>query len=98
MYVTVIVVYDISTKDAAGKKRLNRVSRICRNFGIAMQNSVYECEVDAAQYRTLQTQLISQIAPDEDSICFYLLGNRPHSRIARFGKERVLWNRQSYVI
>lgn len=74
---TVVVVYDICTKDAAGRKRLKRVCRTCRNYGIAVQDSVYECEVDAAQYRALQKELASRIAPETDSVCFYLLGNHP---------------------
>lgn len=95
---TVVVVYDSCTKDTAGRKRLKRVCRTCRNYGIAVQDSVYECEVDAAQYRALQKELASRIAPETDSVCFYLLGNHPHSRMERLGKERILWDRETYII
>lgn len=46
----VVIVYDISTAEAGGQKRLRKVARLCRDWGISVQDSVYECELDASQY------------------------------------------------
>ena len=62
------------------------------------QNSVYECELDASQYRSLKEKLGGLIQPDRDSIRFYLLGNRFQRRIETLGRERVQWDRETYVI
>ena len=72
----VVIVYDISTAEAGGQKRLRKVARLCRDWGISVQDSVYECELDASQYRSLKEKLGGLIQPDRDSIRFYLLGNR----------------------
>lgn len=50
----VVIVYDISTAEAGGQKRLRKVARLCRDWGISVQDSVYECELDASQYRSLK--------------------------------------------
>ena len=47
----VLITYDVCTEDAAGRKRLRRIARECQNYGQRVQNSVFECVVDAAQCR-----------------------------------------------
>ena len=47
----ILITYDVNTTDAAGKKRLRRVAKLCVNYGIRVQNSVFECQADAAQGR-----------------------------------------------
>ena len=57
----VLITYDVNTEDAAGRRRLRWVARQCVNYGQRVQNSVFECVLDAAQYRQVQAKLI-QIA------------------------------------
>lgn len=47
----VVVVYDIASSEPGGAKRLRRVAKTCANRGVAVQDSVYECQVNAAEYR-----------------------------------------------
>ena len=94
----VVVVYDISSSDPAGRKRLYRVSKKCADMGVNVQNSVYECELDAGKFRKLKADLEDLICPQTDSVRFYLLGNRYRPRIETLGKEKVHWDRETYVI
>ena len=34
----------------AGKRRLRKVAKMCVNYGQRVQNSVFECLLDASQY------------------------------------------------
>ena len=43
-----LITYDVCTADAAGRKRLSKVAKICVNYGQRVQNSVFECELDNA--------------------------------------------------
>lgn len=45
----VLITYDVSTQDAAGKTRLRKVAKECVNYGQRVQNSVFECILDASQ-------------------------------------------------
>ena len=71
----VLITYDVNTTDAGGKKRLRKVAKKCVNFGQRVQNSVFECILDAAQARLLRHQLEELIDPEKDSLRFYYLGN-----------------------
>ena len=84
----VLVTYDINTETAAGKKRLNRVAKECINYGQRVQNSVFECLVDAAQCRKLQANLIEIIDEEKDSLRFYYLGNKYDTKVQHYGCKR----------
>ena len=67
----VLVTYDVNTEDREGRKRLRRVAKQCVNYGVRVQNSVFECIVDAAQLRMLKKKLSDEIDEEKDSLRFY---------------------------
>jgi len=74
----------------AGQKRLRKVSKTCQNYGQRVQNSVFECVVDATQFATLKMELIKIIDENEDSLRFYQLGNNYKNRVEHIGiKESI---------
>ena len=83
----VLITYDVNTEDAAGRKRLRKVARECVNYGQRVQNSVFECLLDAAQYALLKHKLEALIVKDRDSLRFYNLGNRYQNRIEHIGAK-----------
>lgn len=84
----VLVTYDISLEDVSGAKRLRRVAKHCVNYGIRVQNSVFECHVDAAQYAKLKHLILKEMDEEQDSVRFYSLGNRYAGKVEHFGIER----------
>jgi CRISPR-associated protein Cas2 len=71
----VLVTYDVSTLTPQGRRRLRRVTRACQDHGVRVQLSVFECEVDPAQWTGLRARLLDIIDPACDSLRFYLLGS-----------------------
>ncbi|MCM3748406.1 CRISPR-associated endonuclease Cas2 [Paenibacillus pasadenensis] len=86
----VIITYDVSTLTAAGQSRLRKVSKLCQNYGQRVQNSVFECLVDAAQWADLRHKLVQLIDPKEDSLRFYQLGNNYKNKIEHVGIKESL--------
>lgn len=82
-----LVTYDVATGDAAGRRRLRRVARVCQDFGQRVQYSVFECQVDPAQWARLRARLIKEINEQEDSLRFYRLGANWRSRIEHAGAK-----------
>lgn len=80
----VLITYDVNTEDAAGRRRLRWVARQCVNYGQRVQNSVFECVLDAAQYRQIQAKLIQIADLERDSLRFYMLGNNYKSKVEHF--------------
>ena len=81
----VLITYDVNTETAAGRRRLRQVAKQCVNYGQRVQNSVFECDFDAAKYRRVQDLLVKLIDPEKDSLRFYNLGDHYNSRIEHFG-------------
>ena len=94
----VVVAYDISTKDAAGRRRLRKVSGKCADWGVPVQHSVYECQLNAEQFQRFRKELSSLIHTENDSVRLYLLGNHFQSRVDYLGRDTVSWDRQTFVI
>ena len=80
-----LVTYDVNTETQAGKTRLRRVAKQCVNYGRRVQNSVFECLLDAAQYAVLKAELTALIDPDLDSLRFYQLGSNYKSKVEHVG-------------
>ncbi len=85
----VVVAYDVSTESSAGRKRLRRVAKVCEGVGQRVQNSVFECLVDAAQWTTLRARLVGEAELAEDSLRFYFLGNNWRHRVEHVGTKPV---------
>lgn len=83
----VLVTYDVNTETNDGRRRLRRVAKECQNFGQRVQNSVFECLVDPAQWVSLKTSLQSIIEPQKDSLRFYFLGSNWKRRIEHLGAK-----------
>ena len=69
----VVVVYDVSTSDPKGPRRLRRVARACQDFGQRVQKSVFECSVGETEWVRLRTRLLAEMDASCDSVRFYFL-------------------------
>jgi CRISPR-associated protein Cas2 len=83
----VLVTYDVRTSEAGGEKRLRRVAKACRDFGQRVQFSVFEIEVEPAQWTTLKARLESLIDSSVDSLRFYNLGANWQKRVEHVGAK-----------
>ena len=86
----VLITYDVSTETAGGRTRLRKVAKECLNYGQRVQNSVFECVVDAAKCRETQYKLLSIIDMNTDSLRFYYLGNHYKQKVEHFGAKQTL--------
>ena len=82
-----LIAYDVSTETTAGRRRLRRVAKACLDFGQRVQNSVFECKVDPAEFAELKGRLLSLHDPKLDSIRFYLLGDNWQRRVEHHGAK-----------
>jgi len=83
----VLVSYDVCTIDSAGKRRLRHVAKACKDYGVRVQNSVFECNVDQAQWTALKARLLDIYEAESDSLRFYFLGNNYKHRIEHQGAK-----------
>ncbi len=85
----VLVTYDVSMVTDGGQRRLRRVAKACKDYGQRVQFSVFECEVDPAQWAVLRQRLIDEIDSEVDSLRFYFLGSNWRRRIEEIGAKKA---------
>lgn len=83
----VLVTYDVNTESEGGKRRLRQVAKCCVKYGQRVQNSVFECVLDEAQYKVMQHQLLTIIDEGKDSLRFYNLGSKYQGKTEHFGTK-----------
>ncbi|RRJ63311.1 CRISPR-associated endonuclease Cas2 [Paenibacillus oralis] len=83
----VLITYDVQTTGVGGAARLRKVSKACQNYGQRVQNSVFECIVDAAQFTALKLELTQLIDEEKDSLRFYRLGNNYKTKVEHIGAK-----------
>ncbi|MCI5511402.1 MAG: CRISPR-associated endonuclease Cas2 [Eubacterium sp.] len=83
----VLITYDVNTETAAGKARLRKVAKQCVNYGTRVQNSVFECLMDAAKCREVKQILEDIIDKEKDSLRFYYLGDKYKTKVEHIGAK-----------
>jgi len=85
----VLVAYDVNVETAAGRRRLRRVAKLCADRGQRVQESVFECLLDPAQWTQLRHDLIAEIDKSRDSLRFYFLGKNWKRRVEHVGAKET---------
>lgn len=83
----ILIAYDVTTIDKAGKNRLRKVAKTCLDYGQRVQNSVFECLVDPGQMVELRDKLVKIIDCDTDSVRIYHLGRNWQNKVEHHGKN-----------
>ena len=93
----VLISYDVSTMDSAGKTRLRKVARECQNHAQRVQNSVFEANLDYSSFLKLKARLLEIIDSEKDSLRFYYLGNNWQNRFEHIGAKKT-YNPEGVII
>lgn len=93
----VLISYDVSTMDNAGKTRLRKVAKECQNHAQRVQNSVFEADLDYSTFLKLKEKLVDLIDDETDSLRFYYLGNNWERRIEHIGAKQT-YNPEGVII
>ena len=84
-----LLAYDISDQ-----KRLSRVARVCEDFGVRVQYSVFECRLDESEFTEFWLKLLGEIDEREDRLVAYKIDARSAKETVTAGtmvcSERVL--------
>lgn len=78
----IILVYDIQ------EKRVGKVLKKCRQYLNWVQNSVFEGEISAGNYKKLLLEL-DQIIQEDDSVIIYNMRTTRYYTRSILGKERM---------
>jgi CRISPR-associated protein Cas2 len=86
----ILVTYDVSTIEPAGRRRLRRVAQACKDYGVRVQKSVFECQVGQTEWVRLRDRLLTEIKLEADSLRFYFLDEKAVQRTEHHGVAKPL--------
>ncbi len=69
---------------------MRKVAKQCVNYGVRVQNSVFECIIDPAKCREVKAILEDLIDKDKDSLRFYYLGDKYKTKIEHIGAKQTI--------
>jgi CRISPR-associated protein Cas2 len=93
---TYLICYDI-----AEDKRRDRAFKICKNHGVHLQFSVFECDLNGAELAGIQSDLAAAISMSDDQVLFVALGpteSRGQRVITAMGKPYTKMDAPCYVV
>jgi CRISPR-associated protein Cas2 len=85
----VLITYDVCVTSEGGQRRLRRIAKTCLDYGMRVQNSVFECEVTPAQFVALKNELMDIFNSEEDSLRFYMLGKKGRQKVEHVGAKAI---------
>ena len=74
-----LIAYDVSNA-----RRLRRIARICEDYGVRIEKSVFECSLDGKAFQDLWSKL-ADIVTESDSIIDYPIGLLDQKKILTLG-------------
>jgi len=86
----VLITYDVNVVSEGGTRRLRNIAKTCLDYGMRVQNSVFECEVTPAEFVALKSKLMDIFDPEVDSLRFYMLGKRGRQKVEHVGAKPTI--------
>lgn len=93
-----LITYDVDFTDKSGASRLRKVAKICTNYGVRVQNSVFEMFIDPAQLVVIKNQFSQVIDLTKDSVRFYNLGNNGEHRVEFMGIDDYIHQKDTLIL
>lgn len=81
----ILVCYDVATDDTGGRRRLRKIAEMCKDHGVRVQYSVFECDVSDHLWVRLRHDLLRLMNSDRDSLRFYYIDEAALRRTEHHG-------------
>lgn len=94
----IVLTYDVDFTKPNGAKRLRKVAKLCEQYGVRVQNSVFEIMMDSSQLISFKSKISEIIDINTDSVRFYCLGNKWENKIDILGAEKGFAQDQPLIL
>jgi CRISPR-associated protein Cas2 len=86
------------TYDIADPRRLNRVAKVMKDYGLRVQKSVFEVEVTIAQFKAMRLRVEKELEFLEDGVKYFPLCGKCSGVWLHIGLGKVEWDEGDYQI
>ncbi|MDY0300865.1 MAG: CRISPR-associated endonuclease Cas2 [Trichlorobacter sp.] len=89
----IIVAYDI-----ANPKRLQRVAKIMKDYGLRVQKSIFEVDIDEHMFAVMKLRIEAEIDIEQDGVKYFPLCSRCCNTAITFGKAIKTVKNEKYIV
>ncbi len=82
----ILIGYDVCTLENDGRKRLRQICQACKDYGVRVQKSLFEIQLDKKNWIELQHRLLHIMNDKEDSLRFYFFDE--DTKIEHYGQGK----------
>ncbi len=90
--------YCLAIYDIADPRRLNRVAKILKDYGVRVQKSKFEIDVSETGFRELQARIAEVISESEDGVKYILLCVACRAKTEIIGQGRYIDPEHEFVV
>lgn len=88
-----VVAYDI-----ADPRRLQRIAKIMKDYGLRVQKSIFEVEVTERQFAEMRKRAENEMLQEEDGVKFFPLCGRCCDTVITYGRTMQIDEQWSWLI
>lgn len=86
----VLVCYDVGNTVGGGARRLRKAALACKDYGVRVQRSIFECSIEQKDWVVLRSRLLQICDASEDSFRFYFICENDRARTEHHGVRRPI--------
>jgi CRISPR-associated protein Cas2 len=86
------------TYDIADPRRLNRVAKIMKDYGLRVQKSIFEVDVTIARFKTMRRRIEHELEPLEDGVKYFPLCGKCSGVWLHIGLGTVQWDENDWLV
>ncbi len=94
----IVLAYDVNTASEYGQRRLRKVAKLCENYGVRVQNSVFELEINLSQLAIITNRLEQIIDMEKDSVRFYRISGNWENKVTILGRKQMVELKDAFII
>lgn len=94
----IVVCYDVNTETKDGRRRLRRVSQVCKDYGQRVQKSVFECQVDEMKLEQMRKKLLKEVDQKLDNLRLYRLLEPRERYMEQYGTVKTVFYDEEALI
>jgi CRISPR-associated protein Cas2 len=86
------------TYDIADPRRLNRVAKVMKDYGLRVQKSIFEVDVTIAQFNRLRFRIERELEPSKDGVKYFPLCGKCSGVWLHVGHGAVQWDENDWLV
>lgn len=84
--------------DITDDRRLRRIAKVCEDYGVRVQKSLFECWLDADRFEELWGKLLSEMDPKEDFLVAYPVDAGSTRKRRTAGRKMVVTEKRTRYV